>query len=575
MQLRFWSLVTSGALLLLLAAAVPNRAFESALLGTTSRSLAWGPTLFRSLLALHGIALMIAGIVWVRRRRDRAESSQSASPTHKHRAQSADRLPWLILTVLGLLALGSRLWRLDSCLWYDEVITLLQFVRLPIGEIVTRFDSQNQHMLYSILAHASISVFGESAWALRLPAVLFGVASLWALFLLGRRVMGTHEALLACALMTFSYHHIWFSQNARGYMGMLFFTILSTWLWLETLAQGNRQWWIYYTITAALGLWVHMTMAFVVAAHALVYFTLLIRPSYGTGGEGTPYFDATARWKPLLSLLLTGSLTLQLYALSLPEFLETALHQVSLPSEWSKPLWVITESLQSLQVGFSGLIIIIMGGALVATGWLSMLRQHWPAGILMVLPGLLGGLTMVMLGHYLWPRFFFFSVGFAFLILVRGAMVFPRLLLFSIAGWRSRERLAKSAGIALAGLMIVASAMTVPRCYALPKQDFTGARDYVEAQRLPGDGVVAVGLAGIAYKRYFAPHWSAAQTVAELEEIQRAYPVLWLVYTLPIEVKAYHPEIWLMIEKDFETVKVFHGTLGGGAVTICRTRSQR
>jgi uncharacterized membrane protein len=48
------------------------------------------------------------------------------------------------------------------------------------------------------------------------------VASIGALYLLGRAVAGPTEALFAAALMTVAYHHVWFSQNARGYSGLLF-----------------------------------------------------------------------------------------------------------------------------------------------------------------------------------------------------------------------------------------------------------------------------------------------------------------------------------------------------------------
>jgi hypothetical protein len=571
MSFRFSALILSGLLFLFFAGGVSNAAMESRLLGDTAKSLAWGPSLFRLLLAFHGALLIFAAIVWKWRLRNPANSSRPATP-NEHRASDTSRFPWVILSVLSFLALGLRLWRLDSCLWYDEVLTLLDFVRPSLGEIITSFHSQNQHMLFTLLAHASISVFGESTWALRLPSVGFGVASVWALFLLGRRVIGTRETLLACVLLTFSYHHIWFSQNARGYMGLLFFAMLSTWLWLVALSRGAWRWWIYYALALSLGLWIHMTMVFVVAAHGVVYLILLIHPSWGIGRGESSWLEAGSRWKPLVSLLLAGSVTLQLYSLSLPEFLQTALHEVSLQSDWTNPLWVITESLRSLQIGFSGFAVVLLGGAMVIAGWLSLFRQKWIAGALMVLPGALGGLAMLALGHNLWPRFFFFSMGFALLISVRGAMVVPRLIFARISGLHSRERLARRAGMVLASLMIVASAMTVPRCYALPKQDFTGACDYVEQRRQPGDGVVAVGLAGIAYKRYFAPHWFAAMTTTELDTMRHAHSTLWLVYTLPIEVRAYHPEVWAAIENGFEPIKVFPGTLGGGEVVVCRNR---
>ncbi len=114
----------------------------------------------------------------------------------------------------------------------------------------------------------------------------------------------------------------------------------------------------------------------------------------------------------------------------------------------------------------------------------------------------------------------------------------------------------------------------MPRCYALPKQNYTGARDFVESNRHQGDAVVAVGLAGVAYGKYFAPDWSAAQTQPELDAARQGRSNVWLVYTIPIQVKSYRPDVWRVIERDFEVVKVFPGTLGGGDVFVCRQKNK-
>ena len=109
------------------------------------------------------------------------------------------------LTLGALLAVAAalRLYRLGEGLWLDEVLTLVTYARQPFAEIVTRYDDQNQHMLYSLLAHASFVTFGESAWALRLPAAIFGVASIYAAYLFCREVVSTTESLLVSALLTF------------------------------------------------------------------------------------------------------------------------------------------------------------------------------------------------------------------------------------------------------------------------------------------------------------------------------------------------------------------------------------
>jgi 4-amino-4-deoxy-L-arabinose transferase-like glycosyltransferase len=554
------ALALTGLLIVIAGVLIANRSIEQALLGDSAHSLSWGPTLFRLLLVFHGIVLMVlAQRIFVTRHTEVPVESVT---------KKTDWTPWLLLSSLSVLAFGLRLWQLNTDLWFDELLTLLNYVRMPFGFIIARLPDQNNHIVFSLLSHASVQLFGESAWAVRLPSVIFGVLSLWALFLLGRRVLNTREALLACALATVSYHHIWFSQNARGYMGLLFFSILATWIWVEARNRNDWRWWAAYVLAVALGMWTHLTMVFVIGAHALVYLIALTKSLIGRSAV-----DTRTWLQPVIAFLLAATVTLQLYALALPEFLSVGLHEVSLESEWTNPWWVVTETLRNLRIGFSGVFVVLAGTLMVGLGWWGIWRRDWQSGSLMVLPPAIAGATMLALGHNLWPRFFFFAMGFALLIAIHGAMLLPRLITRNLESWPAAEKVGQKAGFALTSLLLVASAVTVPRNYAYPKQDYTGARDYVESHRGPNDVVVAVGLAGVAYKSYFAPNWSVAQTEPELESIRKGNKNVWLIYTIPVEVKAYRRDIWQTIQTEFAVVKVFPGTLGGGEVVVCRQLS--
>jgi hypothetical protein len=120
---------------------------------------------------------------------------------------------------------------------------------------------------------------------------------------------------------------------------------------------------------------------------------------------------------------------------------------------------------------------------------------------------------------------------------------------------------------------VVVSATTLPRSYR-QKQDFTGARQYVASVRQPGDEVVVVGLAALAYSRYYAPEWAFVERRTDLEAIQDRAHGVWVVYTLPVHLKAWLPEIWEVVQRDYEIVRVFPGTLGGGDVVVCRWRGK-
>jgi 4-amino-4-deoxy-L-arabinose transferase-like glycosyltransferase len=459
--------------------------------------------------------------------------------------------------------LALRLWRLDTCLWLDEVLTMVEFARKPIAEILTSFPNQNQHMLYSLLAHASLGVFGESAWALRIPAVLFSTAAIWALFLLGRKVISDRAALFACGLMTVSYHHVWFAQNARGYSALLFFATIATWLWLEALERNTWRWWTWYGIVCCLGVLAHLTMVFVLAAQALVWIVGVARRER---------IERVNGWKPAGAWILGATLTLQVLALSLPQFLREALHESSMNSEWTNPLWALREAIRSFQLGFSGGAVVAGAAAFLLLGWFSIFRRDGRAAFAIVLPGVLGGLVMVALGHNLWPRFFFFSAGCALLIVIDGAMAAGRITAAAIRPLAVIRSAAPAIGASFASLILVASAITLPRCYQLPKQDYTAARDFAEADRRSDEAIVAVGLAARVYRSYYAQHWLEAGSSEELEALRRQYKSVVLVYTLPYELQAFKPGLWNAIENAFEPARIFPGTLGGGEVYVCRER---
>lgn len=559
-------LMVLGCAMLVFAVAVPSASYSAFLTGG-NKDLSWGPALFRILLAFHGTLLIIFG--W--------KGKHWSARGENGVSRPAGTLPLsgrmiLGLIILSAIALALRLWKLDSDLWIDEVLTLLDFVRQPLGQIVTSFPSQNQHMLFSLLAKLSTTTFGESAWSLRLPSVFLGVGSIWAFFFLCRRLLGQTEAFWGCVLLTVSYHHIWFSQNARGYMGLLFFTLLATWFWLEAIKSTDRKWWVAYCVSVVLGMWINITMACVVAVQGIIYFALLLMPRLGGDPVGEESPERRAGLKPIVAWILSITVTLQLYALAFPEFLTVGLHEESKQSEWTKPLWVITESLNSLSIGFAGISIVICGALFVAFGWFSLFRKNRRAAVMMVLPGLLAGSTMLALGHNLWPRFFFFSMGFGLLIVIHGAMELPKLIKSLIKPLQQVPAFASFAGIGLVVILILASLVTLPKNYALPKQDFTGAKNYVELHSSPSDEQVAVSLAGMVYGKYITPHLPVAETARDLEVLQQSGKPVWLIYTIPIELKTFRPDIWRVIERDFEVAKVFPGTLGGGEIFVCQKK---
>ncbi|MBI1789551.1 MAG: glycosyltransferase family 39 protein [Acidobacteria bacterium] len=508
---------------------------SAALVDTSVPYLAQGALLFRA-----GLVALGAAIAWLARLEvwnQPAERTRWAPPP----------LLWAILAAAAAL----RLYRLGEGLWFDEIATHIKYMELPLGKMISTYGSENQHFLFSILARLSILTFGDTAWAFRLPAVVFGVASVWSLYLMAREVGTEREALFASALFAFSYHHIWFSQNARGYSGLLFWTLLASWLLLRALREDRAQIWVGYAAAAALGVFTQATIVFVLVGHALIAGYYLVRRRQVVG--------------PALGFGMGALLTFQLHALALPQVFLDVKKTVSVVNEWKRPLWALAELASGLQVNFAGGVAAVGAVALFGAGMASFLRRRPEVVALLLLPPALGASVVLAMGHHIWPRFFYFAFGFAALIVIRGATV--------LGDWAARlarqpGRSGLVSGACCFGLIAV-SAASVPFAYG-PKQDFGGAHDFVEANRTVGDAVVTADLASYVYSRYYRKsEWTAVESAAQLAAVRARSRRTWLIYTLEPVLAAEQAEVYGVVKRDFRVVKRFGGTLKNGAVVVC------
>jgi len=463
-----------------------------------------------------------------------------------------------LLALGGLVVVGTilRLYGLGRGLWTDEVSTLVHYVRPSLIDILTTYDSQNQHTLYSLLAHLSITIFGESAWALRLPAALFGIATIPALVWLGRAVTDDREALLAGLVLTVSYQHIWFSQNARGYSGVLFFAVVASACFVHGLRSGRREWWWTFAGVVALGMYVHLTMAFVVGVMGAYYGWTLIRRQSA----------AAPRFRPFLhGFLPAGAGTLLLYGPVLSQMAGATQGDVSDVATWRSLTWMLRETVAGL--GLSPVVIgpALVGVAIAGAGVWSYARKQPVIAWLLVGSVGAGAVAMIALHHHLWPRFFFYGVGFGILVVVRGLTVTGE-------GMRRVVRASPAVGAHLGTLLTVGAVVVLSRSLPYvyrPKQDFAAARDFVRQALAPGDAVVTTGVAASPYRLYYMPAWTSVTTADDLRAVQARARRVWILYTLPTQLRDNHPDLLDLIHSEFQEIRVFDGSLHGGAVYVC------
>lgn len=488
--------------------------------------------------------------------------------------QRADRREWGALALILALALMLRLFKADASLWYDEIFTLVNFVRLPTLELIGTFDSLNNHMLYSLLAQITVGVFGENPLALRLPAILFGLGSIYIQWRIARRVTGPGSALIVALLLTLSYHHVWFSQNARGYTGLLFFTSAATLLFLKGLEKRDWKTWAGYGLVVAAAMYTHMSAGFFFVAHGVVYAAMAGYALLKMQPESP--LPGLRSWGPIFGIGLSIIVTLVLYAPIISQALST-IHEVSQASaapggaalaEWRNPVRAIKEIGQSISSAGPLVPLILLGAVLVLTAGIAALWKRAPVlTAIYVVHVPLAMLLLYIVGVRIWPRYFFVDIGFIFMALVEGVFVWSRIIaprfqfrgqpVFD-AGWISR--------MGVAAMVVVSIGLLVPN-YLNPKQDFTSARDFMRDYAKPGDSVAAVGLAGYAYSHYYAPDFKVVETGADLAKLREATKGhSWVILAFPNQTLSARPDVKAELAAHYTDMDTFKGTLGDGEI---------
>jgi mannosyltransferase len=495
----------------------------------------------------------------------------------------------LWVSAITLIGAAVRIAGLNRGLWWDEIYMLVVSIRRPLSQIVTIFPGDNQHPLYSVLARLSFVAFGEHVWTLRLPALLFGVAAIPALYLLASTVAPRAEALAASAFLAVSYHHVWFSQNARGYSGLALFAILTTYFLLRGYQTNRRGFYIAWSVAAALGVYTHLTMAFPLAAQVAVMGALALA-DWKTGVE-------IKRWKyPLHALGLAILLALLFYVPILVQMRQFFQHQSHLQNV-STPGWAIQELLRGLALGFSTWAALAVAAIFALFGAWSYWRQDKVLFSLLVLPAFFMAAGTLLAGRTMYPRFYFPLIGFGVMILMRGLFAIPAVLnervrrkrtanalcaikemrtanaLCAIKEMRTANALCASTSPAtavLVALLLAASSVSLVRNYRYPKQDFEGAMHFIEAETKPGEIVLTADATVYPYREYFRKAWDSVETPEKLQQICLEGKPVWVVYTFPRYLQSFAPGVMKMIQERFTIVKVFPGTVGDGDVFVAR-----
>ena len=203
-------------------------------------------------------------------------------------------------------------------------------------------------------------------------------------------------------MLAFSYQHIWFSQNARGYTMMGFFALLSTVLPPpgRRIQAGFRLRLLRARVCG--GNYTHLTMAFVVAGHVVV---MAGGKLVGWQATREPAFKSL-----LMAWAAAAVLSLALYAPYGSHMLAHLSREEPgrQAAQFATRRWAVLEVVRNLVSG-AGALGALMIALAAAVGALSLLWRRPLEIALLLVPTVVAAVAVVVLGYPMRPRFFFSS----------------------------------------------------------------------------------------------------------------------------------------------------------------------
>lgn len=470
------------------------------------------------------------------------------------------RLAGFVIVII--IATVLRFYHLNSQMWLDEYSAILQTIRRPWTEIVSVYPGSASHVLYELLANWSSTLFGESAFSVRLPAALFGIAGVVVLARLGARIHTNKSGLFIAALMAVSYHHIFFSQNARGYTALIFFFLWSSFLFLQIVENRRMEakTGLVYCLATVLTCYCQPFGVFIPVSQFLIALSLFMSDT--KRGESARFpIKGYIKW-----MAAAGVITLILYAPFIEGMMGHARMNIEAPAEGPRfdlgLLIEILEGLSSAFFGYAGLAIATLIGALGVIIWI---RIHAASFFILSLPIVIQASVFVVMGVGIHPRYFAIAIP---VIYVAGGILIIYLTEYVLLRVIHNSVIRPVLHGALLSMLIIISAYPLIRYYSLPKQDYQGALKLVERESKPEDIRAGVQTVGTIMASYYGADYVRVDVLEDLLLLEKPGDRVWVVMTLERIMALADPGLVNHVRNNYDLLDSFPGTVGDGSIQV-------
>jgi len=193
----------------------------------------------------------------------------------------------VLLVSIITIGAGLRLYGLATqSLWNDELSSWRRSNVDTLSQIFPELPPEHPPG-FQIFLYFWTHFVGDSETLLRLPSVIAGTLTIYAMFLLGRKLYSEKEGLIAASLTAVLWTPLYYSQEARANIMLLLVAVLSTY-WLLDIGQALKTGGklvvtavIGYVVTAALASYLHYFGLFFIGLQA-AFIGLYFVPKFNT-----------------------------------------------------------------------------------------------------------------------------------------------------------------------------------------------------------------------------------------------------------------------------------------------------
>ncbi|MFH1641567.1 MAG: glycosyltransferase family 39 protein [Nanoarchaeota archaeon] len=167
----------------------------------------------------------------------------------------------LILFLILFLGFSLRFYNLsEESLWGDELATV-KLSAQPLSYLLNPKINLPVDT-YHLILHYCMRIFGQSEFSVRFPAMIFGVFSIFVIYLIGKRVFNREIGIFSSLILAISPFHIHYSQEARAYSLLMLLSLTSTYYFMKLIKSNDHKYIIVYTISTLIGIYTHYFIFF-------------------------------------------------------------------------------------------------------------------------------------------------------------------------------------------------------------------------------------------------------------------------------------------------------------------------